>query len=269
MIAPEYPVSDPGADPDALGLWRTALERDGFVSLPGFLTPAGVAVLVEDARLAAPGTHHQDVTGTPYLESPDASWPEGHPRRHESRSALAAIAYDQFGPDSPTRHLYENDALRDFIGAILGRGTLYRYADPLGGLNVALMHEGDELGWHFDQTDFVVSIALQSSDSGGDFEVATGLRNDEDEYYEAVGRVLAGDASERVRTLPMVPGTLMLFMGRHSLHRVTPISGPRPRLVALLAYDTKPDTTSSELLRRVRYNRTEPRPWNPTAAMHR
>jgi hypothetical protein len=47
--------------------------------------------------------------------------------------------------------------------------------------------------------------------------------------------------------------------GRRSLHRVTPIAGSTPRLVALLAYDTKPGTCSSELLRLVRYGRATAR----------
>ena len=54
----------------------------------------------------------------------------------------------------------------------------------------------------------------------------------------------------------MTPGTLLLFEGRNSMHRVTPIRGAVPRLVALLAYDTRPDTISTELLRRARYGRT-------------
>ena len=51
-----------------------------------------------------------------------------------------------------------------FLAALLDRSTLYRYADPLGALNLAVMGDGDELHWHFDQTDFVVSLAIQSSD---------------------------------------------------------------------------------------------------------
>jgi hypothetical protein len=47
----------------------------------------------------------------------------------------------------------------------------------------------------------------------------------------------------------------MLFEGRHSLHRVTPIAGDVARYVALLAYDTKPDTVSSDQLRLARYGR--------------
>ena len=57
-------------------------------------------------------------------------------------------------------------------------------------------------------------------------------------------------------TLPMRPGTLLVFEGRNSLHRVTPIAGGATRLVGLFGYDTKPDTASSELLQLVRYGRT-------------
>ena len=142
-----------------------------------------------------------------------------------------------------------------FIAALLGRSPLYRYADPFGALNLAVMNDGDELHWHFDQTDFVVSIAIQSSDEGGDFENAKLIRSAHDEHYDDVAAVLAGQAPDRVRTEPMTPGTLMVFEGRDSMHRVTPIKGDRPRYVALLAYDTKSDTDSSNRLKMVRYGR--------------
>jgi hypothetical protein len=133
----------------------------------------------------------------------------------------------------------------------------------MGALNLAVMVEGDELGWHFDQTDFVVSIALQSSIDGGWFQSATRIRSADDERYDDVARVLNSDPPGQRNTdidaceiVPMTPGTLMLFEGRYSMHRVTPIGGPTARYVALLAYDTKPDTVSSELLKLVRYGRT-------------
>jgi hypothetical protein len=69
-----------------------------------------------------------------------------------------------------------------------------------------------------------------------------------------VADVLAGKR-DRVVTLPMTPGTLLVFAGRYSIHRVSPIAGTTSRLVALLGYDTKPGTMSSELLKEVRYGR--------------
>ena len=32
-------------------------------------------------------------------------------------------------------------------------------------LDLAAMHDGDELYWHYDQTDFVMSLALQDADA--------------------------------------------------------------------------------------------------------
>jgi hypothetical protein len=71
--------------------------------------------------------------------------------------------------------------------------------------------------------------------------------------YPLTGRHAPG---ERVRVLPMTPGTLVIFAGLHSLHRVSPVVGTRARQVALLAYDTRPDADSSDLFKRVRYGRS-------------
>ena len=68
--------------------------------------------------------------------------------------------------------------------------------------------------------------------------------------------VLNGDRA-KVETLAMRAGTLLVFEGRYSLHRVSPIRGARWRHVGLLAYDTKPGTMGSNLLRADRYGRTE------------
>ncbi|MGZ4676554.1 MAG: HalD/BesD family halogenase [Acidimicrobiia bacterium] len=254
-----YPVDDL-ADPRTIALargCRADLDARGVAIVPGFVTADAVQEMAEESARLAAGAHHQDIGGTPYLELPADHWPDGHPRLTTGRSALTAVPYDDFGPESALRALYEWDPLMAFVALALGRDVLYRYDDDLGALNVAAMSDGDELFWHFDQTDFVVSIALQPSTRGGDFECVPTARTADDERYDDVGRILAGDAPERVTTVPMAPGTLMFFEGRHSLHRVTPIGGGTPRLVALLAYDTRPGTRSSELLRLVRYGRSE------------
>ena len=252
-----YPLLAPG-DPGlaaTIASHGAELRDHGVAILPGLVRPAAVDAMVAEAAALAVGAHHQDVRGTPYLAAPDPSFPDSHPRNWRGRSALTAIPYDRFPPDSPLRALYEWDPLMDVVARILDRHPLHRYADPLGALNVAAMHEGDELSWHFDQTDFVVSIGLQSSDRGGEFLNAEHLRRADDERYDDVAAVLAGRAPGRVTSVAMTPGTLMLFAGRHSLHAVSPIGGSTPRYVALLGYDTRPDTMSSEQLRMVRYGR--------------
>ena len=236
---------------------RRQMRETGAAEIEGFVSAAGVAALVRDADALAPRAHPSGGQGTAYLEFPDFSLPEDHPRLHFADYAVRAVAYDIVPRDSPLRRLYEWDPLKDLVEAILERGPIYRYADPFGALNLAVMGEGDQLQWHFDQTDFVVSLAIQSAETGGDFEVVPRIRSEDDERYDEVMAVLAGDRS-RVETLPMRAGTLLVFEGRYSLHRVSPVSGHRWRHVGLLAYDTKPGTMGSDLLRADRYGRTEP-----------
>lgn len=250
-----YPLAD-GAWDGAVAGARAGLRERGLVELPGFVAPAALPFLLEDAGRLAPLAWRDRGSGTAYLEAPDPSWPLGHPRRWTGPRALGAVAYDLFPADSPLRALYEWDPLLRFVEAVLDRGALHRYADECGALNLAVMGEGDQLQWHFDMTDFVVSLALRDAEEGGDFEVAPRLRSAEDERYDAVGAVLAGGGGAvPVETLDMTPGTLLLFEGRHSLHRVTEVRGPTARWVALLSYDTRPGTRGSDRLRRVRYGR--------------
>ena len=262
-----YPVLDlDGAGSPMVARHAAELRDTGVSILPGFLRADALPGLVAECDALADGAYLQDVQGTPYLELPDAdAWPAGHPRVSWDRSAVHTVAYDRFSPStSALRALFEWDVLMDLVSRILGRTPLHRYADPLGAMNLAVMREGDALGWHFDQTDFVVSLAIQSSEAGGEFENVQRLRWADgggiDERYDTVARVLAGEAPELVTTVPMTPGTLMLFEGRWSLHRVTTVVGDTPRHVALFGYDTKPGTMSSELLKLVRYGRSHPEP---------
>jgi hypothetical protein len=233
---------------------REQLDRTGACELPGFLTPTAIELLTREADKLSSVAYHSESTGTPYLEIPDRNLPEDHPRRIFDDTSVGVVAYDQFPPDSAMRRLYEWQPLMDFIGAALNKERLYRYADPFGALNLAVMRDGERLHWHFDQTDFVTSIALRAADEGGDFDYVPLIRSVREENYPRVQRLLLGDEHDVVR-VPMTPGTLLLFEGRNSIHRVTPIRGATTRLVALLAYDTKPGTRSSKLLQRARYGR--------------
>ncbi len=236
---------------------RRSLAERGVAILPGFVKPAVIERMAAETLALQPQAHLEDVWGTPYLELADESYPVGHPRRTTGRSLTWVVAYDAIPRRALVRQLYEWDPLMDFVGDVLERRPLYRMADPLGALNLAIMAEDHTQAWHYDNADFVVSLAIQSS-GGGRFECAPFIRTGEDEHYDAVANVLGGAAPDRVEVFPMTPGTLMLFAGRNSLHRVSPVEGDIPRLVALFAFDTRPDANSSEIFKYVRYGRATP-----------
>jgi len=241
-----YALNDESITSRAFAEMRT----NGVCVLPGFITNEAVADIVREVEALTPLAHRSAPRRNPYLTAANGA----NTHAVELHDSLEVLAYDHFDPAGTLRSLYESDDVLHFVRRCLGLDVLHRYADSFGALNVSIMRDGDVLDWHFDMTDFVVSIALQSAASGGDFENAANIRGNDDDD-QAVAAVLRGDAQERVRIEPMTPGTLMLFNGRRSMHRVTPIKGMTPRFVALLAYDTKPGTDSTDALKLSRYGR--------------
>jgi len=250
-----YPILDLST-PEGVALvarTRASMAATGACEMADFLTAAGLATCIADGRDLEFVAHRSRGATTPYLEQPGPEWEADHPRLRRNPFSLGAVAYDQFPASSPIRALYEWEPLRAFVAAVLSC-DVHRYDDPLGALNLAVMTDGDVLGWHFDQTDFVVSLALRSADAGGEFEVVPGTRTIDDESYARVASVL--DGVEAPEVLPNVAGTLLVFAGRWSLHQVSTIRGATSRLMVLFGFDSKPGTRSTTTLQQSRYGRT-------------
>ena len=252
-----YPIHDPAgpAYRDLVRACREQLRDEGVAQLAGFLTPAAVSqMLALTTRLTAQAWA-SDQSHTVYFEPPDEGGGPDHPRALLQHSAKKAIAYDQIPADTPIRRLYESDDLTGFIAAVLGKEVLYRSADPLDALEIAIFADGDELGWHFDNSEFSVTVMYQQAEVGGHFDYYPGLRNERDENYPGVQAVLRGDP-DGILQLPGQPGTLAVFRGQHALHRVSPVRGPRPRINSVLTYGERPDMKLTELTQELFYGRT-------------
>jgi len=63
---------------------------------------------------------------------------------------VGAVPYDLMPTESLLRQVREWELLRNLVEEVLDPGPIYRYADPFGALNLAVMREGDELQRHFD-----------------------------------------------------------------------------------------------------------------------
>ena len=252
-----YPINEPDsrACRDLVLHCRDQLREHGVAQLAGFLTPAAVSQMIAAAGRLAGQAWASDQSHTVYFEPPDDSAGADHPRALLQHSAKKAIAYDLIPDGAPIRRLYESADLIMFIAAVLGKRVLYRSADPLDALEIAIFGDGDELGWHFDNSEFSVTVMYTESEAGGHFDYHPGLRDEHDENYPGVQKVLLGDPGGVVR-LPSSPGTLAVFRGQHALHRVTPVSGPRPRINSVLTYGERPGMKLNRLTQELFYGRT-------------
>lgn len=252
-----YPINDldSPAGMALLARCQADLRAQGACQLDGFLSDAGVAVLAAEAASLSDLTFRNEVEHNVYFEDIDPATPEGDPRRIMERASQETVAYDLIPADAGIRGIYESEDFLRFVGTSLEKDPFYRNADPLGALNLVYYEAGDELGWHFDRAEFVVTMMLQPATIGGDFEYVPYLRSETEENYPRVKRLLEGDLSEVIH-LPSKAGTLAFFRGRHSIHRVTPIEGDVLRTNAVLSFADRPGHKLNELTQQMFYGRT-------------
>ncbi len=135
--------------------------------------------------------------------------------------------------------VYEWPPLVAFIARVMEKPELFVMADPLARLNVMEYRSGEALNWHFDRSQFTTTLLIQTPDAGGEFEYRSDLRSDSDPNYEGVGRLLCGEDND-IRVNPLAGGTLNVFKGRNTLHRISPVRGTRKRLMAVFSYYERP-----------------------------
>ncbi len=95
---------------------------------------------------------------------------------------------------------------------------------------------------------------LQEADGGGAFEFAPGVRFAAPDAGATELAILDGRYGGVVRP-DLKAGTLSLFNGHASLHRVAPVTGTRERIMALFNYMAEPGYVFSAEIQRKFFGR--------------
>ena len=235
---------------------RAALRREGAVAMTGFLRPDALKHIQQEAEDGFDSAYFNPQTHNIYLTSPDPALPADHIRNFEVSSSKGCICDDIIAPASPLKQLYHDPLFKAALCDILEEDALYPYADNLSSVNIHYARHGEELGWHFDNSSFAVTLMIQPARKGGAFEYVRDVRNADagDMGFAECSDILSGKI--RPEELHMQAGDLLLFRGRNSLHRVTPVADDSMRQLAVLAYNNAPGVSLSEHAMKTFYGRT-------------
>ena len=221
---------------------RSRLQQNGSCTLPDFVAADVLQKMAAQAssiaHLAYPGPTEVSPYFFNYRLGEGETLADTHPLRRKGKRQLAQVATDLIPADFMLSQLHHSPLMLGFLSAVLEQ-PVYQSRDPYQSLNISVMDEGGCQQWHFDSGNMVTTLLLQEPEGGGVFEYAPSIRSDDDENFEAVQAVLDGK-SDRVIQNPLRAGTLSLFRGHYSMHRVTEVIGKRQRLQAILGYSTNP-----------------------------
>ena len=234
---------------------REALARHGCVAFPDFLRPEALLSLQKEAAAGIDKAYFNPQYHTIYLSPPDKNFDEDHIRNRMVLSSKGCITDDQIDGSSVLKQLYHAPLFKEALCDILGESALFPYADTLSSVNIHYARKGEELGWHFDNSSFAVTLMISPASAGGVFEFVRDVRNTDadDMAFETVDDIVSGRISPS--HINMSAGALLLFRGRNALHRVTPVLDNSVRQLAVLAYNQEPDIALSETAQKTFYGR--------------
>jgi hypothetical protein len=216
-----------------------ALEADGMFNLERFLRPGVAEKAVREIQpVMAARSHVHKRMHNIYFKPDIPELAPDHPALRKVETISHTVCADQI-PGSVVLAIYEYEPLLRFLAATMGKTRLHVMQDPLARTNVMAYRAGEALNWHFDRSEFTTTLLLQAAERGGDLEYRTDLRSDDNPNYDGVARLLEGRDPD-AKILRMKPGTLNVFRGKNTAHRVTTVEGERERMIAVFSYYEKP-----------------------------
>ena len=249
-----YPIDQLESDAgrELIEICRDNLAAHAIALLPGFIRPSAISQMAEEAQDLIDQAYRYDQPRIAFYEHPNHhhrardgdGWSTLRSKRHPNR--YYQILNYQIPNNSNLRAIYLWPKLTEFVRRVLDVDNLFPSLCPHLALTMKVAFEGDLDGWHYDPNDGVITLMLQPSESGGEFEYAPYIRNEQEENYAGVSRLFDSPDSEAQR-IKLEAGTFTLFNGRFSMHRVRPVgSTKQPRIVAIFSYDERPDMVFSQ-----------------------
>ncbi len=224
---------------------RRDLAARGMFNLDGLVRPAGIEravreILPRSERMAYTHQRRHNV----YFEDAVAGLRTDHGALKRFDTVHHTLCDDQLA-GTVVHEIYEWAPLPAFLARVLDKPRLYLMGDPLGRVNVMRYGPGETLNWHFDRSLFTTTLLIQAPEEGGEFEYRSNLRSDTDPNYDGVAHLLHG-SDPAIRINPLAAGTLNVFAGKNTLHRVSPVRGRRDRLIAVYCFYEQPGVMFSD-----------------------
>ncbi len=241
-----YPLDRPGSPgwETLVQRCRADLVRDGMYNLEGLVRPDALERAVAELRPVIDTlsfTHRR--RHNIYFRKEVPGLAADHPALAMTETVNNTVCADQILQAVPL-WIYEWSPFITFLAATMDKDALYPMRDALARVNVMAYRDGEALNWHFDRSEFTTTLLLQAPDEGGDFVYRTDLRNDSDSNYDGVARLLRGEDPE-VKSLKLSAGTLNVFRGKNTAHKVSTVRGSRERIIAVFSYFDRPGVVFS------------------------
>ena len=231
------------------------LRKKSILTLENFLNQECLYSIQQEALLLEAKAFYCSQKHTVLLNQYDESIDKKDPTNIEVISDKGCVPHDLIKQNSQLNLLYHSLKFKNFLINVLGIKSIFPYRDTLSSINYNYYQNKQQLGWHFDNASFAITLMIQSPDKGGVFEYINKGRDYNSNFIDKDFIYSVLNDEVKVKQLFVNPGTLILFYGRNYLHRVTPVESIKPRILVTLNYNEEDNIMLSENARKTFFGR--------------
>jgi len=248
-------IKHPIEDIKYINKCSSLIKKNSLLVLENFLLKKSLQNILNEAKQLEEKAFYCQQQHTILLSKQSESLDNNDPLNLLMTSDKGCVPHDLLSKNSDLNILYNSDIFKFFIRKVLNLDKIFPYADNLSSINLNYYQKGQQLGWHFDNASFAITLMIQSSTQGGEFEFITEGRDSNVDYIDKalISNVING--KNKPNLLDVSEGTLVLFYGRNYLHRVTPVKSDTPRILITLNYNEEIDIKLSENARSTFFGR--------------
>ena len=233
--------------------YSQTLNEKGILIFNSFIGSDGLKILQKEANELKEQSYRSSSEYNVYISEYDNTFSSDSPRNRIMSTSKKCIPNDLIPKDSILQRLYDSSFLKDFFCELLDKENLYPYEDSLSSININYYDKGDALGWHFDNSDYTITLLIKNCTRGGVYEFFNDMRyKDGKEDYAFVEKILDNEVSGT--KIDSFEGDLMIFKGNKSIHQVTAVEEGE-RVLVTFNYNETTGISLSEKSRKTFFGR--------------
>ena len=151
------------------------IKKNSILVLNDFLTNDCLSELITEAHGLQDQAFYCSQNHTILLNKQDKLSDLNDPLNREVVSDKGCVPHDLLNQQSKLNILYQSNIFKNFLKGVLNLKDIYPYSDTLSSINYNYYQKSQQLGWHFDNASFAITLMIQSSDKGGEFEYVLSL----------------------------------------------------------------------------------------------
>ena len=153
-----------------LKVCKNKLRKESVLQLNNFLSSKSLKDIQKEANDLHSKAFYCSQNHTILLTKKNINISKDDPCNIEVKSDKGCVPHDLIPSNSNLRTLYNSNDFIKFIETILDLKKIYPYTDTLSSINYNYYEKKQQLGWHFDNASFAITLMIQSPDSGGVFQ---------------------------------------------------------------------------------------------------